>query len=208
MSRRAALPKVDHRRHLTRLQVINETGYDARAIRSLIVRALRSQGVGVAGAVRVVYSGGDGRHHGCAALGESVRFRGLNMSLSIPRDPAKLDVGKFARVIRHEVMHWRGVQHADMTDDQRYCRGATPAWAEGVVVAHREKAVPSREERLLKKCVHAHEMYRRAEARLKRAETIVKRWRQRVSDAELAIDRASEPKRLAPAPMAADGDRS
>ena len=105
-------------------------------------------------------------------------------------------------------MHWRGVEHADMTEDQLYCRGPVPAWAEGVVISHREKAAPSRQEQRDKKLVHAREMLKRAETRLLRAETLVKRWRRRAGAAERAIERGAEPKMLVPAAMAADRERS
>ena len=198
--RRAELPAVT-RRHLRGLQVLNETGYDTRAIRRLIVRALRAQGMRVVGAVRVVYTGGRG-HHGCATVGRSASMPGLNMSLSLPRDPAQLDVGKFARVIRHEVMHWRGVRHADMTDDQNYCRGACPEWAEGVVIAHRERAVPIDDERREKRLAHARAMLARAERKAKLAATIVKRWKRRVAAAERAFARVE-----AAVPMMAAADQ-
>lgn len=193
---RAALPKVT-RHHLQHLQVLNETGYDTRAIRRLIIRALRAQGMRVRGAVRVVYTGGGDAHHGCAALGDNIHWCGLNMSLSVPRDPSQLDVGQFARVIRHECMHWRGVRHGDMTEDQLYCRGATPQWAEGVSIAHRDKPVPSKASQREDKLAHARVMLAIAERKARLAATIVKRWKRRVAAAERALARAAEPVRMA-----------
>jgi hypothetical protein len=197
--RRAKLPEVTHK-HLSGLQIVNDTGYDTRAIRSLMIRALRAQGMRVRGAVRIAYSSQELGHHGCAALGDSVHVTGLNMALSVPRDPAKFSVREFALVMRHEAMHWRGVLHGDMSDDQRYCRGELPEWAEGIVVAHRTEAPPSADEIRVKKVAHAQTMLKRAETRLRRAETFVKKWKRRVAAAERAAKRAFQP-----AAEAADG---
>ena len=188
--RRAALPEVSHH-HLRKLEILNETGYNGRAIRSLLVRCLRFYGMCVRGAVRVVYSSVS-RHHGCAALGSSPALSGLNMALSLPRDPGELDVGQFARVVRHEVLHWRGAQHADMTPDILYCQGPAPSWSVGVALTHTEAPVVDPFAVRTQKLAHARSMLKRAETRARRAETIVKRWQRRVRVAERAAARALE----------------
>lgn len=188
--RRAALPEVSHR-HLRKLEILNETGYDGRAIRSLLVRCLRFYGMQVIGVVRVVYSSVS-QHHGCAALGAGPDRAGLNMALSLPRDPVHADVGQFARVVRHEVLHWRGARHPDMTPDILYCQGPAPSWAAGVVLEHTEEEAVDPFAVRTQKLAHARSMLKRAETRVRRAETIAKRWKRRVQAAERAAARAFE----------------
>jgi hypothetical protein len=191
--RRAELPKVSHL-HLRKLQILNETGYDGRAIRSLFVRCLRFYGMRVRGAVRIVYSSVS-QHHGCAAIGESEKWAGLNMVLSLPRDPSEFKVDQFARVVRHEVLHWRGARHPDMTPDILYCRGPAPSWAAGITILHAaagHPAVADPDAARYRKLAHARTMLKRAETRARRAETIVKRWQRRVKAAERAAARALE----------------
>jgi hypothetical protein len=190
MSRHAELPEVSHL-HLRKLQVLNETGYATRAIRSLLVRCLRFYGMRVRGVVRVTYSSFGG-HRGCAALGSGPKQVGLNMVLTLPRDPAEADVEQFARVVRHEFLHWRGVPHSEMADGVLYCRGPAPAWAAGVVLAHAAPRAVDPDEVRDRKLAHARSMLKRAETRAKRAETIVKRWQRRVRAAERATARALE----------------
>ena len=114
------LPKV-RREHLNSLRIENETRYDTRAIRTYAIRCLRALNLQVRGVIRVAYTN-KRRVAGAAAIGgERVFQSGLNMVMLMPRDPGKLDVASFARVLHHEALHWRGVRHEDMTDDQRYC---------------------------------------------------------------------------------------
>ena len=204
---RAQLPVVTSK-HLRLLEVLNETAYNGRAIRKLLVRCLRALGLKVCGCVRVAYSS-VGEHHGMAALGRVekkpdggyVTCAGLNMSLTVPRDPARFSRDQFARLIYHEVLHWKGVKHDEMTEDQRWCRGAAPAWCSDVEVVFRaSKATPdkaaAKTEAKKAKLAHAREKLVNAERKLKLAETIVKRWQRRVAAAERALARVDDRDRL------------
>jgi hypothetical protein len=104
---------------------------------------------------------------------------------------------QFARVIRHEVLHWRGVQHSEMADGILYCRGPVPEWAAGIVLVHAAPKVADPAAMRDAKLAHARAMLKRAETRARRAETIVKRWERRVCAAERVVARMIE----AAAPM-------
>lgn len=198
----AELPQVATK-HLRMLEVRNETRYRTRAIRTLIVRCLRALGLKVRGLVRVAYSTAS-EHYGFAALGHEERKvdggyitrSGLNMTLTLPRDPGAFSRDQFARVILHEALHWKGVRHGDMTDEQRYCKGDAPAWCSDIEVAFAPLLEHPKDGRK-GKLAHARAMLARAERKLKLATTIEKRWRRRVAAAERAVARAAELKAAA-----------
>ena len=207
--RRAELPDVSSK-HLRVLELRNETAYDTRAIRKLVVRCLRALMLKVRGCVRVTYSSVN-EHHGVAAIGRQIKRvvdssfygkvsleasgyvtrSGLNMALTVPRDPRLFSRDQFARLILHEALHWKGVRHEDMTDHQRYCSGPAPAWCLDVEVAFQPKPPVDPNAAREKKLAHAKAMLGRSERRLKLATTIVKRWKRRVSAAERALVRAA-----------------
>jgi len=201
---RVALPSVTHR-HLRHLEIQNETGYRTRAIRTLVVRALRFYGMAVRGVVRIAYSPVGG-HRGCAALGNSAARAGLNMALTLPRDPGEADSEQFARVIRHEVLHWREAGHADMGPDILYCQGPAPEWAAGVTLEHVVPKAADPTEARDRKLAHARSMLKCARTRAKRAETIVQKWARRVRAAERAVERALVVE-TAPVDVAAGGGK-
>jgi hypothetical protein len=201
------------------LRIVNDTAYDGRAIRSLVVACLRAQGLKVHGAVRIAYSSQAGGHHGVAALGDET-YRpsrsGLNMALTLPRDPQELDEAQFARVVHHEVMHWRGVRHEDMTDEGRYCMSTwTPSWyaawrdgrepvrlivRDGTIIGDARigwtppRTVAPADERT-RRIEHARAMLKKARTRVLRAQTLEARWRRRLGALERAALRASEGER-------------
>lgn len=94
-------------------------------------------------------------------------------------------VREICQVALHEAMHLAGVRHRDMTEEQYYCRMPVP-WSEGLQLRTVEEpaAIP-REERTAAaradRVEHARRMLAKAETRLKRATTIAKKWRRRVS---------------------------
>lgn len=193
----------------TALHITNETRYDTRAIRSLVIAALKQVVLPRRGAVRIVYSRATSleparRHHaGEAAIGTQVKrldgragyetFQGLTMVLTLPRNPALLDVGHFALVIVHEALHWKGVDHKDMNENQLWCRGPAPTWAEGVTIAHREKRMTDPLAAIAKRRLHAQAMLERSERKAKLAATLVKRWRRRLGAIERAAAKRSAP---------------
>lgn len=182
-----------HRKWRTSLKVTNETGYDTRALRRIIVGAIRAVCLPVRGAVRVTYHRpGEYKnaawHGGSAAYGRVERkedggfitYQGLTMVLTLPRDPALFDLANFARTAHHEALHWKGVDHTEMTDAQLRCSGPVPDWAVGVVVEFRAPKKPDVEELSVRKVRHAQEMLAKARTRAKRASTIEKKWKRKV----------------------------
>ena len=182
-------PKL-HKHWRDSLHVVNETGYDTRALRRVIVRAILAVCLPVRGTVRVTYDQKRTRsnwHGGSAAMGRVIKeaegyrtLQGLTMVLTLPRDPKLFDLANFARTAHHEVLHWKGVDHSEMTDDQRYCRGPVPSWAEGIVVGFEEPTKPDPSEAGAKRLQHAQEMLAKARTRAKRAATIEKKWKHKV----------------------------
>lgn len=190
-----------HKTWRTSLSVKNETSYDTIAIRKLVIAALREVCLPVRGTVRITYSSAaeeqDPRHHhrGSAAMGRTTRnedgsfrtLQGLTMVLTLPRNPEKLDVTHFALVIRHEALHWKGVDHKDMTENQLWCKGPTPAWAENVAVPFKVRAKPNPRDERAKRLERARAMLKKSERKAKLAETLVKRWKRRVAALERAM---------------------
>lgn len=193
-----------HRTWRTSLSIVNETSYDTRAIRTLVIAALREVCLPVRGAVRITYSKARGKtpahhHRGSAAMGRTIRLQdgsfhtnqGLTMVLTLPRDPSMLDVAHFALVIRHEALHWKGVDHKDMTENQLWCRGPTPSWAEGVTIANVVRSKPNPIDQRAKRLAHARTMLTKSERKAKLADTLVKRWKRRVAALERAMTKTT-----------------
>lgn len=209
MSRnRARLPEA-RSEHLRVLRIENETRYDGKAVRSLVTACLRFLGLRVRGVVRVTYSAEVDGHHGVAAMGGPGSW-GVNMALTVPRDPSHLDEVRLARLVHHEALHWKGVRHEDMTEDQRWVakRGWVPSWysewvsgrtvtlrtpeSEYLVatIAFAPARTISKEDGRRKKLAHAERMLARAKKRFKLAATVEMRWHRRVVAARRAIERA------------------
>ena len=109
--------------------------------------------------------------------------------------PVWLTIGKdctleeIARTIAHELMHSVGVSHRDMTPEQRKCTQPVP-WAEGFELRRKKDLEPAKAQsetpaergaRLVaKREAHARAMLKRAITRRKRAESVEKKWREKV----------------------------
>ena len=109
------------------------------------------------------------------------------MVLTVPRNPANFSKEQFAKVILHEALHWKGVEHVDMTENQRWCRGPAPQWASDVEVVFIVKAAPDPMEALKKRLVHAEKMLAKATKRARMARTLEKKWLKKVTAAERSI---------------------
>ena len=117
-----------------RIKITNETGYDTKKIRKLVRASLKAVGydttINCRLLVEVVYS--RSRHTtGWALIGHSRRFPALLMKLRFPK-PDRWWSGTWRGIVAvavHECMHLVGVQHRDMTKQQRWCSGPIPAWA-------------------------------------------------------------------------------
>jgi len=92
-----------------------------------------------------------------------------------------------ARTAHHEALHSVGAHHGDMTEEQRYCRQPVP-WADALVLRTKSELRPRPEVSLVERSAaklaerleHVQSMHRRAVTRLKRAETLEKKWRRRL----------------------------
>lgn len=203
-----ALPRATHE-HVRALRLMNETAYDGRAIRSMLVACLRFLGLRVRGAVRVTYAtrGRGMGHHGRAALGDEdlvPNLSGLNMVLCLPRDPRKLDEGVLAWLMHHEALHWKGVRHEDMTDEQLYVGSWRPSWwqvwrrdreaalltdAGPSAVGWTPAPVRAPADESADKIRHAEAMLKKARTRVLRAQSVEARWRRRLAGLEAARER-------------------
>lgn len=114
------------------------------------------------------------------------------------------DVRHFVWLIRHEVAHWQGLRHRQMSDAMvhtsvwRTLGCPLPIWAETItigieplaVLADRKqarRALPDRDVERDKRKTHALAMLAKAERKAKLAATLVKRWTRRVKSADRAI---------------------
>lgn len=75
------------------------------------------------------------RSRGCA----TIKGRRVVMALA---PPSKFSKTKLARLFEHEVLHTDGLEHDDMTEEERYStRTRRPYWAE-VPIHYRHKGDP------------------------------------------------------------------
>ncbi len=99
-----------------------------------------------------------------------------------------------ARTAHHEALHSVGAHHGDMTEEQRYCRQDVP-WADALRLRTKSELRPRTEvspversaARLADRLEHVRSMHRRALTRVKRAETLEKKWRRRLRMLERKI---------------------
>lgn len=179
------------------MRIINRTHYDTEAMRRLFAAGLRHlEAPSVGKVVTVVYTrpgphrrahGGDEYVSGHAAMGRRYPGRlvhGRSITMCLPKDPARLDVGKVARVWDHEVRHTMGVGHRSMTKPIREASGPTPAWADGLTlpvrVVEQVPVVERRAAAVATRAAHALEMLDRWTRRRDRAVGRVKTWAAKV----------------------------
>lgn len=191
------LPKFENR-HARGLQVKNETTYDTIQIRSMLIGCLHSLGMRRCGVVRITYSSTN-THAGRAAIGDSAKRHGYNMTLTLPRDPSRLNSETFARVMHHEAMHWMGARHEDMTKEQRYCEPSwvpswfpPRSWKGETELRERERVQPNLVAVRAKRIEHVRKMVTKSERRMKLAITIAKKWKRRLAALERATVKKEE----------------
>ncbi len=122
----------------------------------------------------------------------------------VPEPVKPLDVAGFGWLVRHEVGHWRGLDHPQMHPTIRTWKawGAAgrplPSWAAGLEIAIEDAPPPrpkkprvSDDERRARNLEHAIAMLKRAERKEKLAATVAARWRRRVAIAERTIMKAA-----------------
>lgn len=130
--------------------------------------------------VHVVYTRQPDYVTGKAYLG-SYKRPGHYMWLRLPKE--KVNLADAVRVTHHEVLHLVGARHKDMTKEQRRCHGhPLPDWGTGLQLRKNEpKSTRKPKASVDDKLKHAEAMHKKALTRLKRATTIEKKWRQKLS---------------------------
>lgn len=188
----------------------NRTRYRTADLEAVILLALEEAGLGRGGRDRVVVVYGTG-FSGWCYKGRITRWNGhARMRLRLPRpspagaqDGWTFDVAGFVWLVRHEVGHWRGLDHSQMHPMIRDWKPwidagkPLPAWAADLRVAIEDaepdlrKPRPTADAQREAKVEHARAMLARAERRAKLAATIEQRWRRRLAAAERAIAKAA-----------------
>lgn len=188
----------------------NRTRYRTADLEAVILAALAEAGLGRGSHDRVVVVYGTG-FSGWCFKGRITRWNGhARMRLRVPRpstagaqDGWTFDVTAFVWLVRHEVGHWRGLDHSQMHPllrDWKPWQAAgkpLPAWAADLSVAIEDtepdlrKPRPTADAKREAKIEHARTMLAKSERKAKLADTLVKRWARRVAAAERAIAKAA-----------------
>jgi hypothetical protein len=126
------------------MRITNKTVYRTADLRSFFSAGLRAMHASNDKDITVVHARGGPSGHASIGMIERHgpgyrRYEGSLIRMRLP-PPATLDIATVARVFEHEVLHNLGVEHADMTSDQRHGRGGLPDWAKGRVLAVAERA--------------------------------------------------------------------
>lgn len=171
----------------SRLLLTNETRYSSRDLRSFFLAGMHAMGVKTSKRVRVSYSH-KSMQWGCASIGTIykpgalksgyTRVEGSFVHMTLP-PPDRLDLRDFARTFEHELLHNLGVNHGDMTEAQRYCRGDLPAWAQGRELreATPKPTVPA----VVLREARARAHLEKHETALAREQKLVRKWRAKVA---------------------------
>lgn len=173
------------------LRIENHTDYRTGDLKRLFLAGLRALGASSDKVIRVRYTRENRPTvRGCAQLGNVFRQeegfcrREANWAeMRLPRDPSKLEIGIVARVFEHEVLHLMGVDHRAMTRAQRFCEGATPAWAEGRTLRVRAVTLKARltlDEKREARRLHLQSKLAEWEAKEKKARTYRRKYQQKV----------------------------
>lgn len=180
------------------MRIDNRTNYRTLDLRHIIVACCRAEDFKVppGAIVRVVYARQAGRVSGWAAYGAhnltipdvnrqslslAEKREGCAMLLRIPR--TKLHIERFIAVVRHEVGHWRGLRHAQMSGSllhtNRFNVNDHP-WAENLTLGIQEAPkAPTVADRVKAREAHVRAMLARHEAQLRRQKALVVRWREK-----------------------------
>jgi hypothetical protein len=174
-----------------KIELKNETVFRDDDIRALLRKSLVAVGYDTKGRLPLVVEFvhcRSPRTSGRASIGDDRRAHGLWMKLRVPKRSAwRPDTWReVVAVTVHECMHLVGSRHRDMTDAQLFCTLPLPSWARDLQplrVAETQLA-PPRAERMsaarADRLEHAQAMLKKAETRLKRADTIRTKWQRRV----------------------------
>jgi hypothetical protein len=171
-----------------KLAIHNGTRFRTADIRRMLLAAVRHQGIGHLGDARVRVVRARKHCSGRATLGSRREPIAKSMLLRLP---PRASPERVANLIHHEVLHWAGVRHRDMTPDVRWATDRPPAWfdpARHVLEPELASAAggprPDPGARL-----RAAAMRAKAVTRLKRARTIEQKWAKKI---KLATNRVAK----------------
>jgi hypothetical protein len=125
--RRARVPGVE---------VENYSGYDSRDIARMVragQKAMRAPSP-----LKVVVTPTPQRTRGCAVVG------GKDVVIAVA-PPSRFYKKKLARIVEHELLHTKGKEHDDMTEEELWSEGPEPSWSRGKKVRYRGKGKSVRE---------------------------------------------------------------
>jgi len=158
------------------MKIVNQTNYNSQDLRAIIQRCAemtletekRKRVV-----VTVVYARQQRGASGCATIGG--RFATVRVTRDHPRPDS------LACVTVHEFRHLNGWSHAEMkarySDDDL----ARYSWANEMGIgAKQQKPKPTASDKSSAALAHAQRMFVRSQTRLKRAQTISKKWHAKV----------------------------
>lgn len=171
------------------LTIHNRTRYSTPDLRRFFAAGLAAMGARPDKVVTVGYT--HGRRNRTGTCGGWAYFgapgnehRSIAMFLPTPTG-APLNLTDLALTWRHEVLHTLGLRHADMCEDDRWCRGPAPAWAEGLAVAWRAAPPVAAAARPADtRLADARVALKRWEMRAKRAATYLKKYHRRIAALE------------------------
>ncbi len=77
------------------------------------------------------------RTRGCAEV--SPDRPGARVVIAIA-PPGKFTLAKFCRILEHELLHSKGVDHEQMPESRLWSEGPVPAWAVGLTIRYMGRA--------------------------------------------------------------------
>ena len=195
------------------MKITNETHWRTDQIAKLIYRVAKDEldpGQLKNARIRVKYRRGGGTGGYCYY--GSARNPNVRMTLTLPRD--RVFPVTLAHVIAHELGHAKGLHHGPDMNNARY--GWKPGWQERYAYAKdfpvevKPKVLPvPKEEKLVAKrtaaLVKAQKKVQEWETAIKRANTMLRKWRVRLRAAE---KRQASSTSAVPAPPAESSDQA
>lgn len=173
------------------MKIINHTHYLTADLRAILARVAKEElepAKRKRMVVEVRYARGPWSSGLCTTLG------GFHAIVRLGKHQATPDA--FAKVAAHEFAHCRGMTHQTMPTRYKW---ASPTWRERYAWANElgirrtpPKAKPSREEKRTKALQHAVAMHAKAVTRVKRAQTIERKWRLKVRRLRVATSASRE----------------